>query len=438
MNRRVVLELQDRNVSDFVPMAVTMILGIANMLNIPEIIKVLAGGIYLGTLLFLPATQSIKYLMFSLCANELLDIGSTSLTMIFAALFCAIQSVFRLKESKIPASVFLSLYALAALGLIAFFVVDTKESLVNTVKHIFFLFYTANVIEENRGNWKKLYTEVFQYMGLGVIFYTLLSIAINGLPSLSVRFTPADEITINFFGIVGALAIVNLLYSSLILKDNAKLNMLLIMGCVLGGLLTQSRTFILAVGIGAVLIFLFTSSIKLKFQFLTIGTVCALTILMIYSTVPTIAERIDAALLRLLDPSDGDISNGRYDLWSTTINTMMSNPAYIWFGAGDYKRMGAIDEGKARVAHNLFLETWVIYGVIGCVLLILIYIIFLKRYVFSSMRAKLRMVTFSPIIVMLCSFFYSHHFIGRSMSLVFVLSFLPIVIGIPEENGGYL
>ena len=435
MNRRVVLELQDRNVSDFVPMAVTMILGIASMLNIPEIIKVLAGGIYLGTLLFLPATQSIKYLMFSLCANELLDIGSTSLTMIFVALFCAIQSVFRLKESKIPASVFLSLYVLAALGLIALFVVDTKEALLNTVKHIFFLFYTANVIEESRESWKKLYTEVFQYMGFGVIFYTLLSIAINGLPSLSVRFTPADEITINFFGIVGALAIVNMLYGSLILKSNAKLNTLVIVGCTFCGLLTQSRTFILAVGLGIVLIALFTPSMRIKFRFLAVGFLSALIVLTLYKSVPSIAERIDAVIFRILDPSDGDISNGRYDLWAKTINAMTSNPTYIWLGAGDYNRIGAIDEGKVRVAHNLFLETWVIYGVIGCVLLVIIYIIYLKYYMFSIKKGTLKIVTLSPIIVMLCSFFYSHHFIGKSMSIVFVLSFLPIAMGLPNEEG---
>ena len=267
------------------------------------------------------------------------------------------------------------------------------------------------------------------------MFYTILSVAVNGVPSLSVRFTPADEITINFFGIVSALAIVNLLYSSLILNANVKLNTLLIIGCTFCGFLTQSRTFILAVGLGVVLIFLFTSSKKLKFRFIAAGFLCALIALTIYTSVPAIAERIDAVLFRIFDPSDGDISNGRYDLWATTINTMMNNPIYFWLGAGDYNRIGAIDEGKVRVAHNLFLETWVIYGVIGCILLVLIYIVYLKHYLFRTRRGTLKLVTLSPIIVMLCSFFYSHHFIGRSMSIVFALSFLPIAMGLPNREG---
>jgi len=433
--KRLVLNLTDDNVRDSASLIITMFLGICHMLSIPEMVKIGVSGIFLVYMLFLPSTNSIRCLMFMLSANELLDIGTTSLTMIFVALFSLKQWFLYIKQPEYCASVFISTFSLVLFGIIVYVLTRSKQALIDAIKHVFFLFYTAKMLSDNRGRWKQLYVELFRYIALGAVFFTVLSVAINGIPSLSQRFTPSREITINFLGIVCALAIVNLLYGIMMLKANAGINIALAIGCSVCGLLTQSRTFILAVAIGVFLLFLFISSLYKKLIFLYVGAFGSVVFLLIYASVPAVAERVDSVLLRILEPSNDDISNGRYDLWLSTIATMTANPTYFWLGAGDFNAVGALDRGRVTVAHNMFLETWVIFGAIGCILLVINYILYLKRYMFNNSRGRVELVAFVPLIVMLCSLFYSHHFIGRSMSIVFVLSFLPIAIGLDYKEG---
>jgi len=434
LNRKVVLKLHEHDISSWIPMSITMLLGMASILDIPEIIKVLVGAIYVMTLLYLPPDESIKYLMFNLCANELLDIGSTSLMMIFVCLYSVMQCIQQSKSLKITTSVFLSVGLLLAMGIMVYVSFGTIQALLDTIKHVFFLCYTAFVLKESNGEWRKLYVSVFRYIALGVMYFTALAIVKNGAASISDRFTPSEEITINFFGITCGFSIVNMIYSAMVLREKTCTNFYLIGGCCICGLLTQSRTFILAVAIGVVLILAFIPSMHLKFCFIMVGVLCGIVCVLAYTNIPAFESVVNAVLGRILKPSNGDISNGRYDLWATTISAMMENSTYFWFGAGDYETIGAIEEGKVRVAHNLFLETWVVFGIIGCAILVLIYILYLKQYLLSARRNGFRMVTIAPLSVMLCCLFYSHHFIGRSMSIVFVLSFLPIAIGISKES----
>ena len=434
IRRKVALELFGIDVSDLVALTLTMIVGMTHMLPLPEMVKILAGGIFVFMLLMLPAVKSVRYLMFVLNANELLDIGTTSLTMIFVAVFSIKHCFCLIKNKDIDATVFIGTLFLFIFGVIVYLLLGTKDSLIGIVKHIFFMYFTAKVLDESKGEWRKLYIDIYRYVALGAIYFTMLSIAIQGLPALSKRFTPAGEITINFFGIICALAIVNLLYGILKMKASVKINVCLIAGCVVCGLLTQSRTFILAVAIGVVLMFLFTTSVNMKCYFMAAGVAVSILLYLVYTNIPVLAERIDSVLFRFLDPSGGDISNGRYDLWSYTIASMINNPIYFWFGAGNHLSVGAAFDDRVMVAHNMFLETWVIYGVVGCIMLFIVYVLFIKRYLFMVKNGRVSLISLVPLIVMLCSLFYSHHFIGRSMSLVFAFSFLPIAVEKMQEG----
>ena len=113
----------------------------------------------------------------------------------------------------------------------------------------------------------------------------------------------------------------------------------------------------------------------------------------------------------------------------------MRDPGFFWLGAGDFLNIGAAFENKVMAAHNLFLETWVIYGSLGCMVLLYTYIVFVKRYIIRGQNIRLKMITLIPLIVMFCCLFYSHHFIGRSTSIIFGLSFLPVVLNLPSKNG---
>jgi O-antigen ligase len=409
-------------------MIITVLLSIVHIMNTPETVKLLVSIFFLAIMLVLPSGDSIKYLMFVLCANELLNIGNTSLTMIFVALFFATRCFSSLTKKRIDGGIFLGFVLLLLACVISYIATENVGAFVATVKHVLFLYYIAYVLDNNRKSWKDLYANSFRYIAAGAICFAAITVAVKGLPSLIVRFTFSEEVTINFIGIVCALAVVNLIYIRFVLKNKTNVDIALMLGCIIVGIITQSRSFILAVALGVLLLILFVPSSKGKFKLITTAIVSIVVGVILISCVPIFSKYIDAVIGRITSPSGDDISNGRYDLWSLTIEAMTNNKAFFWFGAGDVVRVGTIWGDKINVAHNLFLETWVIYGIIGCAILLIVHFIYIKHCLFGKSTKKFEMVSLVPIIVLLCCLFYSHHFIGRSMSMVFIFSFLPVVI----------
>ena len=397
------------------------------MLGMSPTLELAVGALFLGVLLFSKAEISYYHLMFILCANELLNFGTTSLTMIFTALF-TIKHWVMSKKHLVDIKYMLSLVCIISFCLFLF-LSGSGEQLSNTIKQVFFLYFMTVVLRETEGHWDKLFGNTFKCIAVGIIYFGMLSFLTNGLPSLGTRYTFHEDVTINFFGIISALSIVNMLYYKIILRG--KVNTLLIIGCLFFGILTQSRSFILATAIGIVLIILLSPKLKQKLKIIAgaIAVFCVLAF--VISCIPVVSQYIEVAFLRIIDPNGDDISNGRYTLWDTTIQNMMENRRYFWFGAGDFKNVAAAFDEKVMVAHNVFLETWVVYGVLGCALMVVVFGIYINKEIFYKKRATFSFVAFTPLIVLFCALFYSHHFIGRSMSMIFVISWLPLAIGIP-------
>lgn len=406
-----------------------ILLGVSYFMELPLPVRFLSGGLFLGVLLLSKEEESFYLLMFILCGNELLNFGTTSITMIFVALFTVKYLILKgLHESIRPATLFV--FCLLSLFCIAVYCFkSTSEQFVNAAKQMFFLCYIYAVLDETKSHWKRLYGNAFRFVAGGITFFGFLSILHNGIPSLTERYKFSEEITINFVGIVCALSIVNLLYDQIVLKSRyATLNVFLIFGSALFGILTQSRSFVLAVIIGVVLLFLLSSSLRVKLKSIFYVALAAILGGVIVVCSPLVAQRMGAVFNRIINPSNEDISNGRYELWEATIERMLRNPDYTWLGAGDYNTIAAAFDNEILVAHNMFLETWVIFGFIGCLLIGVLFWQFIKWNVLKKQSFKFSFVSLVPIAVMLCALFYSHHFIGRSMCMVFIMSFLPIVV----------
>lgn len=436
MQKANTIVIKKNNTIEKLAIVLTLLLGAVYMLGVSAAVEICVGIAFLLVMLILPARISIKYLMFILVANEMLNFGSTSLMMIFVVLFTAIHCFRTIKEIKINAGLFCGVSALLVSSAASTVVAGNTGALLATIKHLFFVYYLAVVLDKSRGEWDRIYVESFSNMAAGVLYFGALAILTSGIPSLTKRFAFSAEISINFSAIVCVLSIVNLVYIKLFSSQKSKRTTILILGCAFFGLLTQSRSFILGVSIGLLLLFLFTSSWIQKFKFMAVGVFCLIAGVVLIMNTSFFQKAIELALGRILNPRNNDISNGRYYLWSVTIAVMMKSAGMRWFGAGDYQAIGAVFDDKILVAHNLFLETWVIYGFIGCAALILLYVFFLKKYVFAGKKLRFNVVSVVPLITMMACMFFSHHFIGRSMSIVFGLSFLPLVMDRSHKNGG--
>lgn len=391
-----------------------------------ELIKNLISLLFVVFLLLINLNNSFYLLMFIMCANELLNIGSTSVTMICVCLVTIVATIKNINKIKINEAVFLISVALLIFSLFMT-LKGSRDQLINTIKCFLFLIYMNVILKKNRGRELSLYANAFRYIGLGINFCGIISIFLNGIPSIHTRYTFHPDISINFLAIICALTIVNLMYIILVIGSRYSVfDVILIIGCSVWGLLTQSRSFILTICIGAVLIVLFSKSLKLKLVVLFLLLLTAIVVMVMVPSILSSDGLIGSVINRILNPSGADISNGRYYIWEQTINAMNSNISYLLFGAGDYTKIGVRLNNKLMVAHNMFLETWVIYGFIGSILILALFYAFIKNNILRYKVGRLNLVSLTPIISMLCVLFYSHHFIGRSMSIIFIISFIPI------------
>lgn len=406
------------------PMLVAMLMGALYVLDVSDSVRFLVGGAFLAILLFVKEETSFYMLMFILCANELLNFGATSIAMIFVMLYTVKSFLFGGLKYQVIGSVVVSMMALLAASAWAY-VGGESTQLITTVKLIFFLYYTARVLQlvDDR---QRLYVNAFRFVAYGINFFSIVSVLFKGMPVLTERFTFHESVTINFLGIASAVTITNLLYMHVVLKrGHTARDVALMIGCGVWGILTQSRSFLLAAGIGVVLLCFLAFSVKQQGKFLLWIGLAALALALAAVVIPGVWDRIQVVIDRILTPSEDDISNGRYELWEWSIS-QMKRQGLIWFGAGDYTRFHIIDLEKANVAHNFLIETWVIYGYVGCAALIAVFAAFIRHYVFNVPKVKFYMISLVPLAVMVGALFFSHHFIGRSFSMVFILNWLPL------------
>lgn len=108
------------------------------------------------------------------------------------------------------------------------------------------------------------------------------------------------------------------------------------------------------------------------------------------SVVSTMVERSNAMSSR------GDVSNGRFDLWTSYYTVLTSDWLNALFGiGGNYSAYGI-----ESVAHNFVLEDWASYGIIGIVILLFVYFPMYKSVKRSASEGnKARLCAWLPLCV---------------------------------------
>lgn len=107
---------------------------------------------------------------------------------------------------------------------------------------------------------------------------------------------------------------------------------------------------------------------------------------------------------------EGDVSNGRYELWETYIALLNSDPMYWLFGIGDYTNFGITVQ-----AHNVFIEDVAYLGIVGVIILYSTYIhIFRIQYKnskrFNPVRRKIMFII--PLLVPLIGGMTLHSYLS--------------------------
>ncbi|MBQ2718080.1 MAG: O-antigen ligase family protein [Clostridia bacterium] len=361
-------------------------------------------------------------------ANELLIIETSSISIIILLLFSfkTLTRVLTRRHVSINLVLFFTSLIFVVYCVLCIVIVS-KEQFVNALKMLLYLLFAVELFKDNKQNLINLYKYGYIFIALGIAFTGLLSFFINGFPDLDVRYTFSDKITINQIAIISSLCVVNLTYCLIKFNDfKMSLWAVLVSFCIFFGLLTQSRSFILGTGLGIALLIIFTGSKKRNFYLCSFILFAVVVVLVVSYIFPNAFDRVVVAWERIINSSNGDISNGRYILWDQTIQSMNTNVIYKFFGAGDFKLVQAVFDDQVLMAHNMFIETWVLFGYIGSGLVLVIYLICIKDYIFIGKINSFSITAMVPIIVLVCLLFFSHHFIGKTMSLFFLINFIPL------------
>lgn len=271
------------------------------------------------------------------------------------------------------------------------------------------VFYDAMVIY--RKEWTPL--ELNRFLAAGAVLASILQLVLNPASLIEYgRFTVADQGGQNVLAIVCAFS-GSLLLMNCVIENRSVFDMLLFFGVSGIGLLTGSRSFLIGMAIGIALTLVYILS-RFPIKGL-VFTVCFLVVgLLLVTQVDWIMDAIGNVLERVIHPKNNDITNGRLDLWTQYIDVFKSNTDILLFGMADYSQFG-ID----FVAHNFLLEQIAEYGIIGNIILLLLYLTVIKAIV----NTPKGLGKLTPIVVLLGCSCFSHTLLGIPQTAMLFIGF---------------
>ncbi len=198
----------------------------------------------------------------------------------------------------------------------------------------------------------------------GCIVASLIGLTLGDF-GIGQRFDGGDKNNANILGgaLSFALGCISLLVTSGKWKAMTGIPAALIV--IVSGLLTQSRSFLLCLVI--IIVFtiahlLGTKSHKGKL-YNVVRVFLILAGIVVFTKSAYLADILNAALSRVIEPRGDDISGGRLLLWAVYYNYLVSSMDILFFGIGTELAMDRV--GVDQVAHNAILETLIGWGLVG-------------------------------------------------------------------------
>ncbi|MCR4660964.1 MAG: hypothetical protein K5765_03055 [Clostridia bacterium] len=220
---------------------------------------------------------------------------------------------------------------------------------------------------------------------------------------------------------VGIAVIIYFMFNRIKLKHS----LLYLFVCVLGGMLTGSRGFILSLAFVVLLYFIYgiVNSRARKFIYVII-ILLILFIVFYFIKVPFVISFYDKTVGRTLELfnnySSGnfmDISSGRFVLWNYYINLLFSDFELLLFGHGFETYYLVEYGGYGMVAHNFIIAGAMGFGIIGLISIFIIY--------FSMRKTPIRnVVDLSLFSCFFVSYLFLDGILDFRISLYFALLFM--------------
>ncbi len=293
------------------------------------------------------------------------------------------------------------------------------------IKLMLFLLYMVDVFRscKDEKNGSKRFMNIQVYYVLGVLIAVFTSILINPAYSLdATRMSLAEGAGTNQLGITLAFCLV-FVTMGMTKVTNYK-EWICLAGVALPLLYycfaTQSRTSLIGMIItfAAVLTMGYAQPRARKWiTFMGIGSVAVLGGLILFTEGSQLHENIMRTIERFTDPRGNDISNGRFDLWVHYLEVFTKDAKLFFLG-------GPLDSYGGIQAHNMFLEIFALYGVIGAGIVAWMYtavFIDIKNAIVSLRKGKFRLLGLLPMVVLFVTGIASHTLLNTEPSFFFCM-----------------
>lgn len=404
-------------------------------LNIFPALKIIVSLLLVVYSLFGDAKRAMLVLLLVMpVASEVTFFGDFSLTITIVSVnalkYCLFNRGMNVDNNR-RKKWYLLVIALMLYSLIVFALFNMYEQMLYTIKlSVYLIFierYLMECVNEYKMNGMQIFTSVLRILGVGIVIAFACLLVSGGQISSAARFSFGDLSTTNNTGIQSSFVVIGLLLSFL-LKNTKKMDYAIIVLCGFVSIFTQSRTALLMLAIAGLL---FIVSIIVKGHLIqaivtilsvVFGFVVLLQIPVINSFYNSISGRFQVE----------DLSNGRYEIWGDTVEEMSGNKKYLLFGAGDYYNLDFTfgKKNETIMAHNFLIETWVIYGALGTILVFVLLWLYIKEVIFKNLPGFVNkskyLYIFAPLLALLLGLSFSHHFIGRANIVLLISSFIPI------------
>jgi hypothetical protein len=262
----------------------------------------------------------------------------------------------------------------------------------------------------------------------GAIFGPIVYMLTDSSFELTSRFSSNTVASANNTAATAAFGIACLL---IILKRKGitMLSLLLILSLLFVGLLTQSRSFLLAcLVMVSIFTFLGGNIARAKGIFITIAIRLSFVVVLVGAlylllTLTPLGDVFEYAINRVIHPRNDDITNNRWFLWIFYFEQWTSSILIFLMGLG----ANSINErlGVDYVAHNFLLEAAVSYGFIGLTLIIAMYLKIWRQFTVKNI-SKSWTVAMMPLIISIMTSFTGHGLMGMQFMFQFVVSIIAL------------
>ena len=389
----------------------------------------IGAALFLVSLLIIDTDQYVYYYVAIACSRRLMEIYNIPLLSVITIIFFAQRYILseNIYRSRINKQVLLSFVLLLLYSMRFFFLNYSFSAPILVIKLFFCILMLADCFNDckTKEDVTKTLDLLIFYFSLGVTIACTVSLLINSSTGNLERFSLSEENSTNILSIYAAsgISVISTRLFSEISKTMKIVMVVMIAPLLYVGFLTQSRTFIVMLAIIFAWVMAFGVASERYRNIVVkvfIAVMVGVILFLIFGKNTSFYELMNKIIERFTNPKDDDITNGRDIIWKLYMARMLGSAKFMFFGNDGVTPSPA----GGSMAHNMYLEMFYTYGLVGLVVIIWIYatlfVTLKKRFAECGFNKSMVFGTL-PFILVWVAGMGSHTLLGTMPTIEFFL-----------------